>query len=87
MIQIRKGEVRLYQFTDDTILYTENSMEFTHTHTNLLQEASPARLQDTRSTFKNPTVFQTSMVVQWLTNEGDTGLIPALGTFHMPWDN
>ena len=33
MIQIRKGEVRLYQFTDDTILYTENSMEFTHTHT------------------------------------------------------
>ena len=60
VIQIRKVDVRLYQFTDDTILYIENSMEFiqTHTHTNLLQEASSARLQDTRSTFKNQLYFR-----------------------------
>ena len=36
----------------------------------------------------------TSLVVQWITvgknppaNAGDTGSIPGLGRFHMPWTN
>ena len=88
VIQIRKVDVRLYQFTDDTILYIENSMEFIQTHTHKPTTRSKfSKIAGYKINIQKSTVFQTSVVVQWLANEGDTGSIPALGRFHMPWGN
>lgn len=56
---IRKGEVdyvNLQMTQSCTLKILWNS--HTHTHTHLLQEASLARLQDTRSTFKKQSYFR-----------------------------
>jgi len=61
-------------------------MEFTHTHTHTPTTRSKfSKIAGYKVNIQKAIVFQTSMVVQWLTNEGDTGSIPALERFHTPW--
>ena len=69
-----------------------NSYKHTHTHTHTHTHKPTTRskfskIAGYKINIQKSIVFQTSMVVQWLTNEGDTGLIPALERCHMPWGN
>ena len=66
-------------------LYMENSNEFIKILSQLIHKFS--KIAGYKINIQKSTVFQTSVVVQWLANEGDTGSIPALGRFHMPWGN